>query len=305
MCTLLALLMLQTASCFLDTAPFYFNKRLDVGHKYMIESSDLLEFLRPWTNDVCQNDGQIVIYKVSGLKKSFDEGSGTFIKHVHYKDEFEVNAMESGCSEGKVVYVLGGEMPELKENIVVVEVDDGKDHTVAEFLQKENNPDLIIVQGKPAFKIQGQNVEQNLEQKEWVSGDQLHGQVGFKKDKREVKRREDSSDARNQELDKIASKVENEFKQAESLLAEEGDSLVSILHSDKESTQTALLSGLKNSGGTGLFVKYLFVSSGLWMCIIVSAFLILILMAALSWMTSIEITYKAFDKQIDFDKKNE
>ena len=44
-------------------------------------------------------------------------------------------------------------------------------------------------------------------------------------------------------------------------------------------------------------------TSGIWSGIIISGFLLVILYNALSWLSSLEITYASFEKQIDFDKK--
>ncbi|CAI5759027.1 unnamed protein product [Candida verbasci] len=60
--------------------------------------------------------------------------------------------------------------------------------------------------------------------------------------------------------------------------------------------------------GTGvdnLFTHYQFFTPGLFSAILVSLFLIFILVNALSWLTSLEITYESFEKQVDLDKKSE
>lgn len=57
--------------------------------------------------------------------------------------------------------------------------------------------------------------------------------------------------------------------------------------------------------GGSLFTHYQFFTPGILSCLILSSFLVFVLYVALSWMTSIEITYLAFDKQIDYEKKTE
>lgn len=52
-----------------------------------------------------------------------------------------------------------------------------------------------------------------------------------------------------------------------------------------------------------LFDKYSFFSDGIWMCTIVFLFLAWLLAIALGWLNSMKISYAAFDKPFDFEKK--
>jgi hypothetical protein len=54
-----------------------------------------------------------------------------------------------------------------------------------------------------------------------------------------------------------------------------------------------------------LFTEYQFFTPGIWSCILISFFLLAILYNALIWVSSIEISYGAFEKQVDYEKKNE
>lgn len=53
----------------------------------------------------------------------------------------------------------------------------------------------------------------------------------------------------------------------------------------------------------GLFAKYTFFTPGIWMGTLVSVIVFLLTSTALSWLSSMQISYKAFDKPIDFEKK--
>lgn len=53
----------------------------------------------------------------------------------------------------------------------------------------------------------------------------------------------------------------------------------------------------------GLFARYTFFTPGIWMGTIVSLLLVLLVSAALSWLSSMQISYRAFDKPVDFEKK--
>lgn len=98
-------------------------------------------------------------------------------------------------------------------------------------------------------------------------------------------------------LDEVAilEQVEQEFELAESLAAAE-DQQVHILGQDAATVVR---------GNKSLFTTYQFFSSGIFMCLIVSLVLILIFRIALGWLTSIEITYKSFEREVDYQKKNE
>lgn len=101
---------------------------------------------------------------------------------------------------------------------------------------------------------------------------------------------------------KLEQEIENDFAMAEKLAAEEdklNDNPVTILGEDvpgENSTTTK---------PNNLFTNYQFFTSGIWSGIIVSGFLLAILYTAISWIASLEITYSSFEKQVDFDKKNE
>lgn len=86
----------------------------------------------------------------------------------------------------------------------------------------------------------------------------------------------------------IVDEVEADFRKAEQLLEAEDDT-VSIM----------------SDGPNNLFTNYQFFTPGIWMTLIISSFLIFILYNALGWVSSLEISYKAFDKQVDYEKKNE
>lgn len=94
----------------------------------------------------------------------------------------------------------------------------------------------------------------------------------------------------------IEQEIERDFEVAESLASEESDP-VSIFDTDKQ-----------NKNGTvvkhdNLFTKYQFFTSGIWSGIIISGFLLVILYNALSWLSSLEITYASFENKLILIKK--
>lgn len=56
---------------------------------------------------------------------------------------------------------------------------------------------------------------------------------------------------------------------------------------------------------SNLFQTYQFFTPGVWLALIVSVFLIYVASTAVSWITSIQLSYRAFEKQIEFEKKTE
>lgn len=74
---------------------------------------------------------------------------------------------------------------------------------------------------------------------------------------------------------------------------------------EAEASQAFVSSKKDKQTQTSLFTEYQFFTPGIWSCILISLFLLGILYTALVWVGSIEITYNAFDKQVDFEKKNE
>ncbi|KAI5948718.1 hypothetical protein KGF57_005329 [Candida theae] len=90
--------------------------------------------------------------------------------------------------------------------------------------------------------------------------------------------------------------IDADFAEANRLAAEE-DQPVSILEDIPSNSTT-----VKHDN---LFTNYQFFTTGIWSGLIVSGFLLLILYGALTWLSDLQITYASFEKQVDFDKKNE
>ncbi|CAN3486677.1 hypothetical protein DICA1_F37082 [Diutina catenulata] len=110
----------------------------------------------------------------------------------------------------------------------------------------------------------------------------------------------DSSDSSDDEV--TEEQVQEEFAQAHSMLQEEGDKPVHIFKGEdpKEDFGNSTL-----DLGTGLFARYQFFTPGLLSVALVAGLLLYILFEGISWLASIQITYQAFEKQVDIDKKTE
>ncbi|KAI5950589.1 hypothetical protein CANMA_005249 [Candida margitis] len=94
----------------------------------------------------------------------------------------------------------------------------------------------------------------------------------------------------------VEQEIVSDFAEANRLAAEE-DEPVTILEDTPSNSTT-----IKHDN---LFTNYQFFTTGIWSGLIVSGFLLLILYGALTWLSDLQITYASFEKQVDFDKKNE
>lgn len=74
---------------------------------------------------------------------------------------------------------------------------------------------------------------------------------------------------------------------------------------DTSSSQSFISAKKDKQIQKSLFTEYQFFTPGIWSCILISFFLLAILYNALIWVSSIEISYGAFEKQVDYEKKNE
>ncbi|CAK9439632.1 uncharacterized protein LODBEIA_P37320 [Lodderomyces beijingensis] len=117
-----------------------------------------------------------------------------------------------------------------------------------------------------------------------------------------VTKRETTGEEEEDSSVKLQQEIENDFAKAKSLASEEdakNDNPVTILGADVPD------SGVTTTKPNNLFTNYQFFTPGIWSGIIVGGLLLFILYNAIDWLSSLEITYASFDKQLDFNKKNE
>lgn len=288
---IVSLALLETCVlAFSDTAPFYCSKPLG-SLAYYENSADLALRLTSLTDDWCIHNKKTVIFRVKNLQHHHDPvtsgSSASYVEHVHYNSAADLDLpLGNGCTADKVAYQLA--LTSLDKTVTIVDVEDDKTHTVSDFTEAIGDPLIIVVvQGKPSFTTGShlQAVKNYVDQKVY---DNLHIELGVQR------KRSDSEDS-----DKIAAEVEADFAKAESLLALSPHADVTALavtETSKPSTTSVLGS---------LFTEYRFFSPGIWLGLIVSAMLITVLLTALLWIGSLEISYRSFDKQVDYEKKNE
>lgn len=264
---------IPTVLGFADTAPFYSTQELPEQFPYITRASELSLPL----NSLLCGESKVVIYRVSNLKAGIKSGHGTYIKHVFYELPEDLDVINSSCG---LAYYHNNYLSDDSNQVVVVDIEDDQTHSIDEFLKSDGT--IVMVQGKPSFhkaEAKHENVIAGLLRKH---------------------KRNDASSTEDEE--KIAAEVEQDFKAAESLLAQETEIAQATILASSEEENTAPVTKKTNSN---LFTNYQFFSPGIWMGLIVSGFLLFILSNALSWVSALEISYKAFDKQVDYEKKNE
>lgn len=146
----------------------------------------------------------------------------------------------------------------------------------------ENNN--IIIQGLPTFK-------------EPSNSNQVLSQESLKLINDLSKKREDVN------YETIEQEMKDTFEEVYELL---DDQLVSAYNNNEEDEEVLTQSSRSSSPivvDGSLFDKYAFFSNGIWMGTIVFLSLAWILSVALGWLNSMKISYAAFNKPFDFEKK--
>ncbi|CCE86196.1 Piso0_005852 [Millerozyma farinosa CBS 7064] len=301
--------LLPLAYAFTDTAPFYSSQKLTNSFPYIASSKAVGFDISSIVNNICESNDRIVIYRVKNLQREGIPQKGTFLKHVQYANAGDLDITKDiSCSASQVKHLFNEQLGENDNtNVVIIDIEDQAQHKIDEFLGDQSDK-IVVVQGKPSF---GTNDHQNEAVLESIQGGLRNVYASLEKNVLKSagngRRSADAEDEDSQgadDFDKVVSEVESDFDKAKSMLAQESDLPVNILTSESESSPS-ITSVPSVSAKHDLFSKYQFFSPGIWMCSIVSIFLVFVLSVALSWITSLEISYKAFEKPIDFEKKTE
>lgn len=278
---------------FADTAPIFAVPAFSQEEfQYITESHNVSQALKEYTAGFCLNkDQKLVVYRVSSLKdnsfKDIAEDS-TYIQHVHYRSGSELDfELDSNC---KVEYVdqIPDDISQSEANVVVVDLDDNTEHQLSDLLQHSN----VVVQVKPHFTTKhshGNSIKEFLDEKLHLDLEHLG------------KRHESADDEEVEEIEDFLD-LEDEYRAAEALLVANED-VVEETSTKKDKPKND--DKKKEKKNSNLFTEYQFFTPGVWLSIIVSLFLVYVATTAISWITSIELSYKSFEKQVDYEKKNE
>uniref|UniRef100_A0A0L0NUT1 Protein BIG1 n=1 Tax=Candidozyma auris TaxID=498019 RepID=A0A0L0NUT1_CANAR len=275
----------STVLAFANTAPMYGINALLEG-KYLNDIQEVSSRMESFTKKWCSNmeKDPLILYRVKNLAKKANDKAETS-SNIRYDSPKQLDlAFDSLCqvhySTSLPEHVKAGE-------VYVVDLDDEKEYSVNELFLTNA---FVTVQGKPS----------GGKTRSLMSG--IRGYVDGIQQGR-TKRDSDESDL---DAEAVAEEVESAFRAAESMIAhEEGDSYVTALGDDVDEPTGSKEQKTKADQKSNLFTNYQFFTPGIWLSLIISLFLIYVLYTAVNWITSIQVTYKSFEKQEDFQKKTE
>lgn len=279
-----------SALAFSDTAPFFSSRSLG-KLSYYEESTNLGPVWTRFTNDICSSNKKTIVFRVNNLQHHGDNEIGSYVEHVHYKSAADLDLpLGDSCGSDQVSYQQT--ISTFDKPLTIIDVEDNNVHSVSEFTDAIKDPlVIVVVQGKPSFHKTSSHLEDIKNFVENKVYDNLNIELGVHH------KRSDTED-----YDKIAAEVEADFAKAESLVSKYPHGQVTALSEASVETSTPSYQKLKN---LSLFTEYRFFTPGIWLGLIVSAMLITVLVTALLWIGSLDISYKSFDKQVDYEKKNE
>lgn len=278
-----------SALAFSDTAPFFSSASLG-KLSYYEESTNLGSVWTRFTNDICSSNKKTVVFRVNNLRHHTDVHDGSYVEHVHYKSAADLDLpLGDTCGSNQVSYQQT--ISTFDKPLTIIDVEDNESHTFGEFTSAVTDPlVMVVVQGKPSFHKTRSHLEEIKNYVEDKVYDNLNIELGVHH------KRSDTED-----FDKIVEEVEADFAKAESLVSKYPHGQVTAL---SEATAEPAASPQKRNN-LSLFTEYRFFTPGIWLGLIVSAMLITVLVTALLWIGSLDISYKSFDKQVDYEKKNE
>ncbi|CAK7896242.1 hypothetical protein CAAN1_04S08020 [[Candida] anglica] len=295
--------LLPAALAYMDTASFYSSESLDVsGQHYIVESTSLHGAMNALTKGACSGSAKkLTVYRVSNLGHAKVDNAEFFAKHVHYKGAEALDLPISNiCTKEQVKYVTSTDELDEESDSPVVIVDLENISSSADMLKSDR---AVIIQGVPSFH----SPESKLESVKHYIEDKAQENFNLPLDFDQVlKKRDTPTKYEDEEFDKLVSEVEDDFRAAESYIAQEGSDMPVHALTDASDAPIASVAGnYTKPSHSSLFTKYEYFTPGIFQTLLVSWILISVLYIALSWISSIEITYKSFDKQVDFEKKTE
>lgn len=266
------------ALAFMDAGALYCTSKMQLllhPDTYAIDLAHAAAIVEAASRHACLLDGRVVMHRIPPVSASelrrvlnVNVDDGFFAPYVRYASAEQVDLpVLARCSAAQTKYTTHGSAAD-DVSVLVVDYEEG------EFAGFKQSPNVVhIVQARP----------------------RLHAPAS-------ATRRDttDDGDAAADTAAELAAEIEADFASAASYIASEGDMPVHILGPAAVGAAAA-----SNATHSNLFTHYQFFTPGILLCLIVSGVLVAILYTALTWMTAVEILYKAFDKQVDFEKKNE
>lgn len=294
-----------SAASFENTAPFVVSTDLIEGidSKYIDTYNHIESTIESITENYCsQKHSKPLGYLiVNGLDETHLLESDSFINkinnghlkvvsdHVVFKPTEKFSVSKLGRSCDYIVYEDAYDMTSKttsNPSVLIFEIanDERINETINNIAEKYNL-DNYIIQGVPTFEAPSTSMLK-------LTADKIKEllDAGMK--------REDIN------YDQVEKELKESFDEINQLI---DDSIVSIYDDDTVkstgfSENTNGSNKIANANGS-LFDNYAFFSTGIWMSTIVFLFLAWLLSVALGWLGDLKISYAAFDKPIDFEKK--
>lgn len=291
-----------SAYSFENTAPLLVSSKLAHGvqSKYIDTLDNINLKINEITERFCSNQGgnPLIYLRVHGLDESqlssidFINDSDSSLKALSNlvvyssKDELSSPPFGKSCISSVYTDMSNYEFPKWSSNTNVAVIDIFNDDDINEtinVLTENINMESCIIQGIPTFQAPSNSLLKQTSDK-------------IKEILDSTKKREDI------DYDAVESELKESFDEINQML---DDSTVTIYDDEDEWSDFHQEGGVNKLAKTdgSLFDNYAFFSTGIWMSTIVFLFLAWLLSIALGWLGDLKISYKAFDKPIDFEKK--
>lgn len=282
--------------------------------KYIQSVTAAADSILSLTEDIClhqeDNDDleKLLYLRIHGLDNNdinkefinyFDVDSKLHMlsNHIVYKENQD-NAfiISPSCGDALTINTKNDESDEdwinallaSKSNVNIINF--YKSPNLAESLSKLSmvfSAQNFIIQGLPLFESPDSLLDSAALKLKYFLGNQ--------------KRHNQEEEVQEMDYESIGKELEEAFEEVNSLLEEE---TVTIYKSNDDiKDQYSSSSGKPIIADGSLFDRYGFFSSGIWMGTIVSLFIFWLLSVSLSWLGSMQISYRAFDKPVNVEKK--
>lgn len=280
---MVAISLISSACAFANTSPFLASIGGLEKFPHMIHSQSLSQLLVGTISEVCQSGNNVITIQVpgldfenlkSGILNYLPSSDISFSPHVEYgeNDKF---------SPYGTCFLESARIRSEKDDSWLSKVERGSGKAVVLTLPKlssaEQREMLDSVFAKLDVLLDGALTNimvQGVPSFEAVGQNLYNENLGGKNKRIE--------DGELEALEQAEQELEDAFKEIESMI--DDDSEVTIM-----------------SDGS-VFDNYGFFTPGIWMCTLISLFLVWILLMALKWVGSLQVSYKAFEKPVSSKK---
>lgn len=310
------------------SSPEYDSKE----HHYLMRAEEAQNSMTELTDRICNTvGGTLLVMRVQGLDLG-DVNPGIlnglktplykYADHVLYDPRYVELQLADSCGHAARIRSMGvpderwiGQLLNSDAKVTILDIFKTDSDQLAESFQKLASvyaPENLIIQGLPTFERPNtllRSASRKL---------QKLGRLTNQQWKREDLDEEDDEAAEFAEEEiEYEEEMDSYFNEINDMLADgtaEGEDErfgSGEVGADSVQEDAASKKKKKKTGDDfvtpdgSLFDKYAFVSSGLWMGIIVSLCLFSIIAVAYSWINDIHISYAAFDKPVSAQKKTQ